>query len=695
MAPGFADLEIGLSRQGDGSYTVDLRYSQPDSAADIRLAGAEPAIASFDMDALRSLEIDPPAYGKALSAAFFAAPEVRTVFAQAYASTQALDVAMRVRLVISPGIPELHALRWETLRDPETDQPLLTNERLLFSRYLAAGDWRPVKLRAKGDLCALVVVASPSDLARYRLAPIDAPAELARARAGLGTIPITALAEPSQATLAGIIDGLRTGVDILYLVCHGAVINGTPFLWLENADGTVARVAGTELAQRIRELEQRPRLVMLASCESAGNGQGDILSALGPLLAEAGVPAVIAMQGKVSMETITAFTPTFFRELIRDGQIDRAMSVARGAVRERPDSWMPVLFMRLRAGRIWYIPGFADDKQAFEKWPAIVRSIKRGQATPIIGATLSEDTIGPPSALAIRWAERYNFPLAPHERSELHDVAQYLSVNQSPSFPREELIDEIRRSLSSRFAADLAEGAEQSDVYDLLAVISEIQRERNPYDPYKILAEQPFPVYVTTAYHSLLSEAVRGAGKEPMVEFCRWSPDIEKIPSIYDDEPRYLPSAERPLIFHLFGILSEPDSLVITEDDYLDFLLRVFRTPDLIPLAVREALADTALLFLGYRVDGWDFRVLYRSLMQQEGRSRRSKYANIAGQVSPDEDYFLLPAQARRYFERYFDENDITIFWGSVDDFARELVTQLTAAPAPQAAPERASLRRR
>ncbi|MBX0328277.1 CHAT domain-containing protein [Oscillochloris sp. ZM17-4] len=694
MESRFADLEIGLSRRDDGSYAVDLRYSPPDSAADIRLAGSEPALATFDLSALRALAPDSAAYGQALGAALFASPALRQAFAQARASAASLDVALRLRLLLGPGAGELHALRWETLRDPEAGQPLLTDERLLFSRYLAAGDWRPLRLRPQGELRALVAVAAPSDLARFGLAPIDAAAELARARAALGSTPLTTLADPGQASLGAIIDGLRDGADILYLVCHGAMARGAPTLWLEGDAGATAHTSGAELAQRIRELEQRPRLVLLASCESAGDGAGDALSALGPLLAEAGVPAVIAMQGKVTMETLAAFTPAFFRELARDGQIDRAMAVARGAVRARPDSWMPTLFMRLRAGRIWYVPGFADEKQGFERWPAIVRSVSRGQATPVIGATLSERTLGSPSALAMRWAERYRFPLAPHERDELQEVAQYLMVNQAPSFPREEIADEIRDALARRFAADLAEGAEQADVYDLLAAVGEIQRERDPHDPYKVLAAQPFPIYVTTGYHSLLSEALRAAGKEPMVEFCRWTPDLEKISSIYDEEPRYLPTPARPLVFHLFGILAEPDSLVLAEDDYFDFLMRVARVPDLIPLAVREALADTALLLLGYRIDGWDFRVLYRSLLQQEGRSRRSKYANIAGQVAPDEDDFLLPERARRYFERYFDASDISIFWGSVEDFTRELLAQLAAAPAAPPA-ERAAVRRR
>ena len=48
--------------------------------------------------------------------------------------------------------------------------------------------------------------------------------------------------------------------------------------------------------------------------------------------------------------------PAFFGELAWDGQVDRAMAVARGAVRERHDGWMPVLYTRLRTGRIFAEP---------------------------------------------------------------------------------------------------------------------------------------------------------------------------------------------------------------------------------------------------------------------------------------------------------------------------------------------------
>ena len=50
--------------------------------------------------------------------------------------------------------------------------------------------------------------------------------------------------------------------------------------------------------------------------------------------------------------------PVFFRELLRDGQLDRAVAAARQAVEKRPDHWMPALFLRLKSGRIWYDTGF-------------------------------------------------------------------------------------------------------------------------------------------------------------------------------------------------------------------------------------------------------------------------------------------------------------------------------------------------
>ena len=75
---------------------------------------------------------------------------------------------------------------------------------------------------------------------------------------------------------------------------------------------------------------------------------------------------------------------------------------------------------------------------------------------------------------------------------------------------------------------------------------------------------------------------------------------------------------------------------MITEDDYFDYLIGVTSRNDLIPGVVRRSLTDSALLFLGFDLDDWDFRVLFRSIMNREGSKRRSKYAHVAAQIDPE-----------------------------------------------------------
>jgi hypothetical protein len=105
----------------------------------------------------------------------------------------------------------------------------------------------------------------------------------------------------------------------------------------------------------------KPALIVFASCQSAGEGSplatGGMLAALGPQLAQAGVPAVVAMQGDLCMRTASELMPTLFTEPRRDGRIDRALAVARNHVRDASDAWMPALFTRLRSGRIWAARG--------------------------------------------------------------------------------------------------------------------------------------------------------------------------------------------------------------------------------------------------------------------------------------------------------------------------------------------------
>ncbi|NTU80604.1 MAG: CHAT domain-containing protein [Chloroflexales bacterium] len=162
----------------------------------------------------------------------FADPAIRAAYARACGIASGAGQPLHLRLAIEVGAPELHALRWELLRDPEDATPVSLSSQVFFSRYLASSDWRAVSSRARGALRALAVVAAPADLARF------SPGGVPRAATTLATITTTVLAGPGQATLTALVDALREGVDIFYLVAHGALHQGTPRLWLEAADGS-------------------------------------------------------------------------------------------------------------------------------------------------------------------------------------------------------------------------------------------------------------------------------------------------------------------------------------------------------------------------------------------------------------------------------------------------------------------------
>jgi hypothetical protein len=360
----YAALEIELHHYDAYSYRVEASLKLPGEDAARQLSETIPR---FDLDAYTIQASDPDAYGPMLTRALFATERLRIFFAQAQAAamSQRSPEPLRLCLHIGPNFPDLHKLLWETLRDPlRPDVPLTLDENVLFSRYLTSQDWRAVRPQPRGDLHALVVVANPADLDQWKpgkrpLAPLDVDGELERAKTGLSGMPVTTLASGGSATLEGIVAQLREGADFFYLACHGALLNDGPHLWLENDAGMTDRVPGAELVARLRDMRQLPRLVVLASCQSAGQAgtqrsdDGGALAALGPRLAEVGIPAVLAMQGNVTMTTVEQFMPVFFRELQRDGQIDRAVTVARGNVRQRHDWWVPVLFTRLESGQLF------------------------------------------------------------------------------------------------------------------------------------------------------------------------------------------------------------------------------------------------------------------------------------------------------------------------------------------------------
>lgn len=677
------DLELTLRRQDSVRFALDIAVSLADSDVEIRPLGERPVLVQIEYEQLMAV-VEPRERGQILTRMLFADPRAVNAFAQACAVARSRNSPVRLRLKIAADAAELHALQWELLRDPTDDTSLGFGEQIYLTRYLAGADWQPIRLRARSQLRTLISIAAPLDSMDYGLSPIRVVDELRLAALGRQHEPVSVLAGSRRPTLAAIMAQLREGQDIYYLVAHGRLIDGEPWLYLEDAKGRTAPVAGAEFAKQVAELAVRPRLVVLVSCESAGDGVTPTLLALGPQLAEAGVPAVVAMRGAVALETASAFLTTFTRELRRDGHIERAVSVARGAVREQLDGSAPVLFSRLRSGRIWYVPGFAADEASFERWPALIRSVREGRCTPILGIGLLESLIGSTRDLARRWADHHGFPLSPAMREDLPQVAQYIAVKQDDRFIRSELREAIRAQLLQRFGNVLPELVTRPEVPldELVRFAGELRAKDDPTEPHQALAALPFPLYLTTNPDSLLEAALQRAGRRPTRLSCPWNDSVEQAGAQRPEDP----SVIRPLIYHLFGHLREPDSLVLTEDDYFRYLIGTTSNNALIPPVVRYRLTDTALLFLGFRLEDWNFRVLFRSVMNDAVRNRRRRNTHVAVQLDLDESQASQPAQARRFLERYFGDADVSIYWGSAEDFIRELLQRIDAREAGAAA---------
>lgn len=349
-------LEMGLDQVEELQGKLWFRFFRPHDAAESSLGLSAPVTVPLRPDALLALSGSPQDYGRTLAEMLFTDPAARVAFAHARAAAD--RAPLHVRLFVDPRARWMHDLRWETLYDLDRHVMLCADENIYFSRALSSASMQSFTPPSVERLRALVVVANPTAAA---LAPIDETAELARAQAGLEGMDLTVLAGQGSATLDGLTAALHEGCDVLYLVAHG--LQSTPArLFLERPDGSPDPVEVDTLLERLRGIARLPLLAVLISCESAGNGGAsgagsgtgsDPMLALGPrLLAETGIPAVVAMHGQVSFGTVEKFVPVFFRELQRDGQIDRALAVARARVLDQPDWWMPVLFSRLRDNRL-------------------------------------------------------------------------------------------------------------------------------------------------------------------------------------------------------------------------------------------------------------------------------------------------------------------------------------------------------
>lgn len=310
--------------------------------------------------------------------------------------------------------------------------------------------------------------------------------------------------------------------------------------------------------------------------------------------------------------------------------------------------------------------------------------IKIGKAAPIISNEASNELLlGGQADLATGYAGYINYPL--DKKDDLLQMTRFQRINKE--FDDFTLKSDFLNYLKNRVywmakAGGVAEDilSEAREIVDRVSFSEFAARLDYPRfgppgsDPFLILADLPLPIYLTTCYHDFLEVALRRAGKTPRAEICRWQRGLEGIPSVFDSASllekgrKYQPSPQEPLVYHLHGLDERPDSLVLTEDDYLQFLVTMSRdkgdqAKDPVPARVRQVIADSALILLGYDLSSWAFRSIFWGLIKD---------------TIPHTGVFIIqlepvPVQ-QKYFETYLKrEASLEAYWGDVHKYTQEL----------------------
>jgi hypothetical protein len=246
---------------------------------------------------------------------------------------------------------------------------------------------------------------------------------------------------------------------------------------------------------------------------------------------------------------------------------------------------------------------------------------------PIISGGISEEMIfGSHDKMLNQWAEYSEYPHT--ERGTLTQMAQYTSVmlkadpevKADALYIREAYINFLKGALWEQADEELQEELTEDANLEKMPFSQFAERlEFPPFDENNpntllLLASLPLPIYVTTSYFDFMEAALAKAGKQPRSEICYWNSTLKNIPSVFKGG-NYQPTEKEPLVYHLHGRDTYPSSLVLTEDDYLDFLVGVSQNWETLPPPVTQALSTSSLMLLGYSLRDWDFRTVFRGLI--------------------------------------------------------------------------------
>lgn len=118
------------------------------------------------------------------------------------------------------------------------------------------------------------------------------------------------------------------------------------------------------------------------------------------------------------------------------------------------------------------------------------------------------------------------------------------------------------------------------------------------------------------------------------------------------------PTADRPLIYNMLGKLEDRNSLVLTHDDFYDYLESIFKGNSMSPILKDTILNAEYFLFVGMPFDQWYIHLFMRILRQHKEKLHTQKFAIPVPMNQSD--------SCREQYTIRFINSDIKIFIDSL-----------------------------
>jgi SIR2-like domain len=199
-----------------------------------------------------------------------------------------------------------------------------------------------------------------------------------------------------------------------------------------------------------------------------------------------------------------------------------------------------------------------------------------------------------------------------------------------------------------------------------------VETGKEPSAILKGLANLSFPVVVTTNYDTLFQKALAQAGKFPTVSVYEANDDGRPREVVDSNRPVH---PQQPFLFKMHGDIQGFRSIVITEEDYIQFVLRFRddRPIQSIPQKVLESITSSPTVFIGYSLRDYNLRVWLKMLRKIVGSPNKFP-VNYSIDFRPDAIIFDVWYSQRRY---------VNFIAQNVWEFVPELYRRVTGHEMP------------